>query len=63
MMDTLRAAASTGPLAWPCGAFVRSVAAHFGATQAALIQSRCADRAQLMRLPANEFMALLVKNG
>jgi 2-methylcitrate dehydratase len=43
--------------------FASSVDQHFAAKQAALIQARFADRAQLMRTPVNEFMATLVKNS
>ena len=43
--------------------FQRSVAAHFEPRQAALIESRLLDRAALERLPVNEFVSLLVKNG
>jgi 2-methylcitrate dehydratase len=63
MMDRLCAEGVAGPLPWPSDNFADSVAAHFCAAQAALIQSRCADRARFMLLPVNEFAALLVKNG
>jgi 2-methylcitrate dehydratase len=43
--------------------FEASVAAHFGSKQAALIRGRFAEKAQLLKTPVNELMAILVKNG
>ena len=43
--------------------FEESVAAHFGPKQAALIRGRFAEKAQLLKAPVNELMAILVKNG
>jgi hypothetical protein len=63
MMETLRSEGVAGPMPWPSDDFAASVAAHFCAAQAGVIQSRCADRARFMLLPVNEFAALLVKNG
>jgi hypothetical protein len=44
-------------------AFASSVAAHFGARQAVKIQARFSDRTQMLGLPVNECVALLVRNG
>jgi hypothetical protein len=43
--------------------FTQSVARHFPAKQAALIETRLTDRRGLEQMPVNEFMSLLVKNG
>jgi 2-methylcitrate dehydratase len=43
--------------------FAGGVAGHFGAKQSASIVARLTDRAALERLPVNEFVSLLVKNG
>jgi 2-methylcitrate dehydratase len=43
--------------------FTQSVARHFPAKQAALIEARLTDRRSLEETPVNEFMSLLVKNG
>jgi 2-methylcitrate dehydratase len=51
------------PQTAPFETFAASVAGHFGAAQAALIQSRFADSRALLRMPVNDFGAMLVKNG
>jgi 2-methylcitrate dehydratase len=43
--------------------FEASVAAHFEARQAALIQATFADQAKLLTMPVNDFVSTLVKNG
>jgi 2-methylcitrate dehydratase len=43
--------------------FEASVAQHFDAKQASLIQGRFADKARLLGTPVNEFVATLVKNS